>query len=263
MSADRRQAIVVTGAAGGIGSAIVSAILAGPADHGAARVYALDAHWPDDAPADTADLVRRRIDVTDEEAVASFFDELGERETLRALVNAAGVLATGPAVELDRRTLDRVLAVNVVAVIGASLAAARLMLRQGASAARHRDRSILTVASNAGTIPRAGFAAYGASKAAASQFTRSLGLELGPAGIRCTVLNPGTTRTAMVERMWGGRDRSAEAIAGDPALFRAGIPLGRVAEPEDIASVAAFLIGDGARHITAEEITVDGGATAR
>lgn len=261
-------AIIVTGAAGGIGSAVVAAILARHELHGMATVYAVDNAWPaqpgeDAAPNTSAHIVRRSLDVTDEAAFAELVTELGARHTLRALVNAAGVLATGPAVGLDRGTIDRLLSVNFIATMGCSLAVARTMLDQGDGNAAAPSRSIVTIASNAGTLPRAAFAAYGASKAAASHFTRSLGLELGAAGIRCNVVNPGTTRTPMVETMWAGVDRSAATIAGDPALFRTGIPLGRVADPVDIAAVVAFLLSEDAKHITAEAITVDGGATAR
>ncbi len=129
----------------------------------------------------------------------------------------------------------------------------------GARMAERRHGSIVTVASNAGTVPRAGMAAYAASKAAASSITRSLGLELGPFGVRCNVVAPGTTRTPMI----AGLGEEEDFIAGFPASFKTGIPLGRIAEPVDIAEVVAFLASDQSRHMTLQELVVDGGASQR
>lgn len=118
---------------------------------------------------------------------------------------------------------------------------------------------ILTIASNAAVIPRAGMAAYAASKAAASSITRSLGLELGRRGVRCNVVSPGTTRTRMIEAL----GEEEVLIDGSPTAFRTAIPLGRIAEPEDIAETVAFLGSDRARHITLQEVVIDGGASQR
>ncbi|MFB9777717.1 SDR family oxidoreductase [Brevibacterium otitidis] len=264
------SAIVVTGAAGGIGRALTELLTTAPDFHPDTAVLAVDSAWTAADLAVPSKAERHRLDVTVAEAVAEFFTQLAAAHRLRALANVAGVLVTGEAVDLSRADIDRLVSVNLTGVIEMSTAAARTMLAQqpapdgdatGTSTGADTDRSILTIASNAGSVPRAGFAAYGATKAAAAHFTRSLGLELGHAGIRCNVVNPGTTRTDMVARMWDGHDRSAEAIAGDPSRFRTGIPLGRIAEPDDIARVAAFLLSDAACHVTAAELTVDGGAT--
>ena len=104
-------------------------------------------------------------------------------------------------------------------------------------------------------------AAYGASKAAATAYLRSLGLELAPHGIRCNVVSPGSTDTPMLRGMWSGDDESPAVIAGDAASFRLGIPLGRIARPEDIAQTVLFLCSDAARHVTLHDLRVDGGAT--
>ena len=122
--------------------------------------------------------------------------------------------------------------------------------------------SIITVASNAGRLPRHGMAAYGASKAAAALFTQSLGLELARDGIRCNVVSPGTTRTPMVSGMMQQNGISESGLVqGDVDRFKAGIPLGRLAEPMDIAEVITFLASDAARHVTMADVVVDGGAT--
>ena len=104
---------------------------------------------------------------------------------------------------------------------------------------------------------------YSASKAAASQFTRSLGLEPGPSGIRCNVVNPGTTLTPMLRSMWDGEDRTAQTVRGLPRLFQTGVPLGRLASAQDVAGVVEFLVSPMARHITVADLAVDGGASQR
>lgn len=256
----RPELIIVTGGGGGIGRRVARLIAERPANHGHAEVVSVDRI----APSPPGDIRHFELDVTDRTAVGWLVDDLAESHRLRAVVNAAGVISTGPAVEMTEDRIRHMIEVNSLGVVNVSSAVARAMMRQGGHRPGARpERSILTIASNAGTGPRAGFAAYGASKAFASHYTRSLGLELGPLGIRCVVVNPGTTRTPMVDALWAGADRSAEAVEGDPSLYRAGIPLGRVADPEDIAEVVEFLLSPRAAHITATELTVDGGATQR
>lgn len=106
-------------------------------------------------------------------------------------------------------------------------------------------------------------AAYAASKAATAMFVRCLGLELARSGVRCNLVSPGSTDTEMQRSLW--RDDAAEqrVVDGDPASYRVGIPLGRIADPEDIAEAVVFLAGDRARHITMQDLYVDGGATLR
>lgn len=270
---------LVTGAAGGIGAAVVDLL--------AARghvVVAADLRFPDrptspgSAPHATAtspsgpaatpgQLVPVRLDVTDESAVVRLVrwveDEVGP---LEVLVNAAGALHAGVVTESSLADWQRMLAVNATGVYLVSREVARCL------SSRHRG-AIVTVSSNAAGVPRVGMAAYAASKAAASSLTRSLGLELAPYGVRCNVVSPGSTRTPMLAALAGSvgpddvavLDGSAEArvVAGTPADFRLGIPLGRLAEVRDVADAVAFLVSDAARHITVHELVVDGGATLR
>jgi 2,3-dihydro-2,3-dihydroxybenzoate dehydrogenase len=124
-----------------------------------------------------------------------------------------------------------------------------------------RSGVIVTVASNASSVPRQQMAAYAASKAASTQFTRCLGLELAEFGIRCNVVSPGSTDTDMQRQLWTSPDGERAAIAGSPASFRLGIPLGRIANAADIAEAVCFMASDSARHITMHDLRVDGGAT--
>ncbi|WP_435106946.1 SDR family oxidoreductase, partial [Arhodomonas sp. AD133] len=88
-----------------------------------------------------------------------------------------------------------------------------------------------------------------------------LGLELAGYGIRCNVVSPGSTDTPMQRALWTDERGGAAAVAGDLTRHRLGIPLGRLARPEDVAEAVAFLLSEQAAHITLQDIQVDGGAT--
>ncbi|MFE8017221.1 2,3-dihydro-2,3-dihydroxybenzoate dehydrogenase [Streptomyces antibioticus] len=251
---------LVTGAARGIGAAVVEVL----AERGA-RVIATDA----DATAVKAlaarhgdQVVPRTLDVTDATAVEQAVAE-AERTggPLDIVVNVAGILRGAAVVDLDDADWAAVFAVNTNGVFHVSRAAARRMKERGRG-------SIVTVASNAAGVPRSGMAAYAASKAAAVMFTKCLGLEVAPYGVRCNTVSPGSTLTDMQRAMWerspGGEHAGRRAVIdGDLASYRTGIPLGRIAEPTDVAHAVAFLVSDRARHITLHDLYVDGGATLR
>jgi 2,3-dihydro-2,3-dihydroxybenzoate dehydrogenase len=246
---------LVTGAGHGIGAAVARALAAQ-----GARVVVTDRDGP--AAAAVADglpngSVSFALDVTDRAAVEDVVARAeADAGPIATLVNVAGVLHPGAVVDLDDDAWDATFAVNATGVFVVSRAVARRMRPRGRGA-------IVTVASNAAGVPRAGMAAYGASKAAAASFTRSLGLELAPHGIRCNVVCPGSTDTAMQRALWTGEDAERRTVAGDLATFKAGIPLGRIAQPEDVADAVLFLVSDRARHITMQDLYVDGGATLR
>lgn len=233
---------LVTGAARGIGAAV--------ADRLRANGYLVAG--VDLAGAD------HECDVADpaavEGVVAAVERDLGP---VTALANVAGVLRPAPVVEITDEDWARTLAVNATGAMFVSRAVARRMLLR-------RSGSIVTVGSNAAGLPRTSMGAYAASKAASTALTLCLGLELAPHGIRCNVVSPGSTDTDMQRSLWTGGDAAASAaavIAGDPSTFRLGIPLGRIAEPSDVADAVAFLLSEQARHITLQNLYVDGGAS--
>ncbi|GIM89175.1 2,3-dihydro-2,3-dihydroxybenzoate dehydrogenase [Paractinoplanes toevensis] len=238
---------LVTGAGQGIGHAVAMAFAAG-----GYRVAAIDL----DAKCEHDGITAYAADVTDPRRVEEVVDTV-ERDLgpIEVLANVAGILRTGTVADFSDQDWADTFAVNAGGVFHASRAVARRMTER-------RRGAIVTVSSNAAGIPRAGMAAYAASKAAATLFTKSLGLELAPYGIRCNVVAPGSTDTPMQRQLWTSDGPSA-VIAGDSSAFRTGIPLGRIAEPEDIADAVLFLASDRARHITMHDLYVDGGATLR
>lgn len=251
----------MTGAGRGIGEAVVRALAAR-----GCRVLAtdVDAEGVDALAREYGgSVVGRTLDVTDAAAVEALVAEA--EDTLGALdiaVNVAGILRCSPVAELTDEDWAATFAVNTDGVFHVSRAVSRRMAGRGAG-------SIVTVASNAAGIPRTTMAAYAASKAASVMFTKCLGLELAPLGVRCNTVSPGSTLTDMQRGMWPAgeaRDDGPAAqrvIAGDLASYRTGIPLGRIAEPSDVAEAVAFLVSDRARHITLHDLYVDGGATLR
>jgi 2,3-dihydro-2,3-dihydroxybenzoate dehydrogenase len=241
---------IVTGAAGGIGNAVVRLL----AEAGA-RVVAADL---EPAAIKAGGTVRaERLDVRDAAAVEALVDGIEcDWGPVDIGVNVAGVLSTDLVADTGDATWRDVFAVNVDGVFHLSRALARRMV------ARKRG-AIVTVGSNAAGIPRHGMAAYAASKAAATMFTRCLGLELAEHGIRCNIVAPGSTLTPMQTGMWADENGAARVIAGLPDVYKTGIPLRKLATPEDVANAVLFLLSDEASHITMADLYVDGGATLR
>lgn len=246
----------VTGASGGIGAAVVVALL----EEGA-TVVATDVsegaltrlatmHGP-------AQLITAPLDVTDAAAVETLVNKIeADAGPIDILANIAGVLSTTLVADTDLAEWQRVFSVNTTGVFLVSQAVSARMRQR-------RRGAIVTVSSNAAGIPRYGMAAYAASKAASTMFTRCLGLELASHGIRCNIVAPGSTLTPMQENMWADANGAAQVIAGSPETFRTGIPLGRIATPHDIADAVVFLASSRAQHITMTDLYVDGGATLR
>ncbi|WP_194826079.1 SDR family oxidoreductase [Nocardia sp. XZ_19_231] len=253
----RGRIVVVTGAAGGIGAAIAARF----ADE--AQVLSL---WDRDPAVHkvAAEFTARsahgvEVDVSNGADVQAAFDRLTtDHGTPDVVVHAAGLMVGGSALELDPQDWARCLTVNATGTMLVTQRAAADMVSAGRGA-------IVVVSSNAAATPRVGMAAYGAAKAAATSFTRSLALQVAPLGVRVNLVSPGSTDTPMLRDMFGGSplDDAAEdaLLDGDPSAYRLGIPLRRIATPADIAGAVHFLASEDARHITMHDLRVDGGAT--
>ncbi|AZG44370.1 SDR family oxidoreductase [Gordonia insulae] len=222
---------IVTGAAGGIGRAVVDAL----------RVAGAEVHGWDRAGVGVA-----VVDVADRSAVQNAWrtteDACGPVDIV---VQAAGVMTD------DWNLCMAVNAGGVRNVVDVAVAA---MTSRGRGCA-------VVVSSNAGATPRADLAPYAASKAAATSYARSVALAVAPAGVRVNIVSPGSTDTPMLRGMWSSDADEARVLAGTPNRFRLGIPLGRIADPADIAAAVVYLVSDAARHVTMHDLRVDGGAT--
>jgi len=240
---------LVTGAAAGIGRAIVDSFL-----NEGARVAVTDIDQ-----AGLADLAARGAlalpqDVTDEarwrEVVDATVAAFGK---LDILVNNAGIGIIGHIEKATLADFRKTQAVNVESVFLGCREAVRVMKAHGGS--------IVNISSVAGIIGDANSAAYCASKGAVRLLTKSVALHCARAGygIRCNSVHPSFTETAMVD--------SFIATARDPDRFREGlrraIPLGRLGQVHEIAAAVLYLASDEASFTTGAELAVDGGLTAQ
>lgn len=247
---------LVTGAAGGIGRAVALQLAGAGAriallDRDAVGLVETAKLCAEAGAGQTLELcadVSVRADV--ESAVSTAADVFGG---LDRVVSAAGVLTPGGLADVTDEDWARHFAVNTTGV---------LHLLQAASPHLDEGSAVVVISSNAARVPRTGMIAYAASKAATSALTRCAGLELAARGIRCNVVEPGSTATPMQRDLWPDPIAGeAAAAGGDPAAYRLGIPLGRVADPDDVAAVVCFLLSPAARHITLQQVFVDGGAS--
>ncbi len=247
---------IVTGAAQGIGAAVTRLLAEAGITVAAIDVQA-EALAQQVAMLVAQDLPVRAwpVDLCDASAIDAAVDRIETQlGPVDMLAHVAGALRLGRVADVTVDDWLHCFAVNTHAAFHVSRAVVRHM--------RPRRRgSIVAVGSNAATVPRIEMAAYAASKAALHQFMRCLGLELAGEGIRCNTVAPGSTDTPMQRQLVADEAAARRVIAGVPATYRTGIPLGRIASPHDVAQAVAFLLSDAAGHITLQTLTVDGGAT--
>jgi 3(or 17)beta-hydroxysteroid dehydrogenase len=230
------KVVLVTGAAGAIGAAVMTAL-----SRAGAMAIASDL---------AGDVV---LDVTSEADWQRVIDEIGERHgRLDGLVNAAGIVALGTVEQLDFATWRKVLAVNLDgAFLGCKYAFPLLRKTGGA---------IVNLSSASGLVGGHNLAAYNASKGGLSLLTKSValhGARLTPP-VRCNAVCPAFVEGPMVD----GMAQAARDPHGAKEKMSKSIPLGRLGRPEEIAALCVYLLSDEASFITGVNWPVDGGLTA-
>lgn len=234
----RDKIAIVTGHRNGIGAATVRLL-----EEQGCRVHGFD--LPE-------------TDLSALDRIASYVDAVAKKEGgLDILVNNAGVTNMGDIVETPLSEVDQVITVNLKAPFLLMKAAIPHLLRRGGGA-------IVNNASDQAIVGKRFSAIYGASKAALAQLTRSAALDWSPKGIRINCVAPGSTNTPMLRSVLAqlhARYPSQYPADGE-SFYRSSIPLGRFADPREIAWVIAFLASDAASFITGAVIPVDGGFTA-
>ncbi|MGH1478870.1 MAG: GolD/DthD family dehydrogenase [Geminicoccales bacterium] len=231
--------VLLTGAAGGIGTAMAEAFSAQ-----GARLALVDV-------ADTTDLVERlpgrhtswTLDLIDAEAIAATVNEIGNNLGIDILINNAGLGMVGKAEEQSIEEWDLTHAINLRAPWLVARAALPFLKQSG------RGR-IVNIASKAGIVAIPEHAAYGASKAGLIGLTKILALEWAPFGITVNAISPTVVETPMALVGWSGEK-------GERA--KAEIPVGRFARPSEIAAAALYLCSEQAAIVTGENLVTDGG----
>jgi glucose 1-dehydrogenase len=244
------RSVVVTGCGEGLGRAIFERLI----EDG---WTAVGIEWDETLAAD-ARAVRGAGavitgDAADRDVLAAASAHATELAPLGGWVNNAAVLRMGALHDVDPADVNLTIRVNLMGPFWGSAEAVRTFLRQGTPGA------IVNISSIHARAAFNGFAAYDAAKGGVNALTRYLAVEYGPAGIRANAIEPGAIRTRMNQSAIEAAADPVQAAAENAALH----PLGRMGEPAEIASVAAFLLSDEASFLSGECIAVDGASTAR
>ena len=236
---------IVTGGSRGIGRA--AALTLAEAGAGVAVIYAGNTA----AAEETVRLIEEKgrkglaiqCDVADEAAVTAMVKDVKkELGRIDILVNNAGITRDGLLMIMKEDDWQAVLDTNLTGAFHCTKAVTRLMMKQ-------RSGSIINITSVVGETGNAGQANYAAAKAGLIGFTKSVAKELASRNIRCNAIAPGCIETDMT------------AVLGEDtvdAMIKT-IPMGRVAQPEEVAKAVLFLASDDASYITGQTLNVDGG----
>lgn len=243
----QNKVAIVTGAASGFGAAIArlyvsegaKVVVADLNEDGAKQIAS---ELGGNAIAVKCD-VSKRADI--DALVAAATKHFG---TVDIVVNNAGYThRNGPMLAVDEGAFDRCFDVNVKSIYLMAQAVVPLMRQK-------KSGCIINVGSVSGMRPRPGLVWYAASKAAANLVSKAMAVELAPDGIRVNAICPVMSATGMIEDFMG-----MENTKENQAKFLGGIPMGRLAVPQDIAKAALYLASDLADFITGVELPVDGG----
>ncbi len=237
--------VVVTGGAGGIGAAVVNRFLSE-----GLNVASIDRKQSQVQADHSERFLSVPGDVGDPEFCVRAIEMVTEHfGSLDVLVNNAGITHIAPFLDLEIEDFDKVLAINLRAYFIIGQAAARQMVRQGNGGSIINMSSINAVVAMPDQLP------YVVSKGGVNQLTRAMALSLAPHGIRVNAIGPGTIATEYARQAVFSSEEASRRL-----LSRT--PLGRFGEPEEVASVAAFLASTDASYFTGQTVYPDGGRLA-
>ena len=229
---------LVTGAAQGIGAAIVSLFR----EEGATV-------WGVDRTAGATDFT---LDLEKIEEIPGFVASLPSTPDI--LVNCAGICLTRPFFEVEAAGFERTFRINVTASFLLMQEISKFLVKSG------RTGSIINMVSNSGLMPKLEQLDYGASKAAVISMTRSAALSLGPSGIRVNAIAPGVIDTPLTQSIAKMRSE-IRGVSPEETLrpVVASLPLKRMGTADEVAHVALFLASDDSSFVTGQTYLVDGG----
>jgi 2-hydroxycyclohexanecarboxyl-CoA dehydrogenase len=236
---------VVTGAAGGIGSAIVAELANGGA---AVAAWDLDGPRAKQSVEGRGSCTAVEVDITDRSSVEAALQATEEQlGPVTVLVNNAGIDKIERFVDSEETTWERIVAVNFLGTVRCCHVVVPGMADRGRG-------SVICIASDAGRVGSSGEVVYSGTKGGVIAFAKGLAREVAAEGVRVNVVCPGPTDTPLLDQVAQASQKLYDGLA------RA-VPMRRIGQPADIAPVVAFLASEGAAYITGQTVSVSGGLT--
>ena len=249
-SGDSAEYAVVTGAASGIGRAVAQRLAARGAQLG---LVDIDSQKLAGALAElnkvTPGSQAFEVSVTDSRRLREAMEEFaGRRGRIDTVVSCAGILRMGTVTDMPEADWKEVLEVNLTGTFLAAKHAMSWLMRRGGA--------FVAISSDAGTCGASGYSAYCASKHGVLGLVKCLALDYGPYGVRSNAICPSFVETPMADVAFAGTN------AEERRYYKGLVPLGRFAQPEEIAAIAAHLSSRESSYVNGAAYAVDGGATA-